>query len=199
MHLVLDWDGTVTERDTLHMAIEEFGDLEVFRDMERQIGRQLTLNEVIRIEMATITAPFDEVLAWLLDTVTVRPGLPELVAAHDPLIVSAGFVELIEPVLAREGVEARVVANRLVPGGDGWETVFLERPACVVCGEPCKRVALAHLEPYAYVGDGISDRCVSLAAARVFARAGLARWLGAQGVPYEEFGDLHDVRLALAG
>ena len=29
MRVVLDWDGTVTERDTLHMAIERFGDLEV--------------------------------------------------------------------------------------------------------------------------------------------------------------------------
>ena len=44
------------------------------------------------------------VLDWLLDTVVVRPGLSEIVAAHDPLIISAGFHELIEPVLAREGV-----------------------------------------------------------------------------------------------
>ena len=52
MRLVLDWDGTVTERDTLHMAIERFGDLEVFHALERQIGRELTLNEVIEVEMA---------------------------------------------------------------------------------------------------------------------------------------------------
>ena len=32
---------------------------------------------------------------------------------HDPLIVSSGFHELIEPVLEREGVDVRVVANRL--------------------------------------------------------------------------------------
>ena len=67
MRLVLDWDGTVTERDTLHMTIERFGDLQVFREMEARIGRELTLNEVIGIEMATISAPFGEVLAWLLD------------------------------------------------------------------------------------------------------------------------------------
>jgi HAD superfamily phosphoserine phosphatase-like hydrolase len=198
MRLVLDWDGTITERDTLHMTIERFGDLEVFHALEAEVGRRLTLNEVIETEMATISAPFDEVLAWLLDTVVVRPGLPELVAEHDPLIISAGFHELIEPVLAREGVTASVVANRLEPHPDGWRSVFLERDACVVCGEPCKRVALAGTEPYAYVGDGVSDRCVSLAAARVFARSGLARYLDAQGVPYEGFDDLHDVREALA-
>lgn len=200
MRLVLDWDGTVTERDTLHMAIERFGDLEVFREMEEEIGRALTLNEVIGIEMATISAPFDEVLAWLLDTVSVRPGLPELVAAHDPLIVSAGFSELIEPVLEREGVVGMtVVANRLEPGPRGWRAVFLERDACEVCGEPCKRVALAGIGPFAYVGDGVSDRCVSLAADRVFARDGLARWLDERGASYEGFDDLHDVREALGG
>jgi 2-hydroxy-3-keto-5-methylthiopentenyl-1-phosphate phosphatase len=193
MRLVLDWDGTVTERDTLHMTIERFGDLEVFRAMEEQIGRALTLNEVIAVEMATISAPFDEVLAWLLEVVRVRPGLAELVAAHDPLIVSAGFRELIEPVLEREGIVARVVANRLEPSPNGWRSIFLERPRCPVCGEPCKRMALAEGGPFTFVGDGVSDRCASLAAERVFARDGLARWLDEQGVPYEPFDDLHDV------
>ena len=199
MRLVLDWDGTVTERDTLHMTIERFGDLEVFRAMETRIERGLTLNEVIGIEMATISAPLAEVLAWLLDTVTVRPGLAELVSAYDPLIVSAGFRELIEPVLEREGVVAAVVANRLDPGPAGWRAVFLEREACEVCGEPCKRVALAGGGPFAYVGDGVSDRCVSLAADRLFARDGLARWLDERGAAYEPYDDLHDVRLALDG
>ena len=197
MRLVLDWDGTVTERDTLYMVIERFGDLDVFRQLEARIGRELMLNEVIEIEIATISAPFAEVLAWLLDTVRLRPGLAELVSAYDPLIVSAGFRELIEPLLEREGVVVPVVANRLEPGPSGWRAVFLDREACEVCGDPCKRVALAGGDPFVYVGDGISDRCVSLAADRIFARDGLARWLDERGIDYESYDDLHDVRLAL--
>jgi 2-hydroxy-3-keto-5-methylthiopentenyl-1-phosphate phosphatase len=180
------------------MVIERFGDLDVFRDLEARIERELTLNEVIGTEMATISAPFADVLAWLLDTVVVRPGLAELVMAHDPLIVSAGFRELIEPVLEREGVVAPVIANRLETVPEGWRAVFLVRDACEICGEPCKRVALAGGGPFAYVGDGISDRCVSLAADRLFARDGLARWLDERGTAYEPFDDLHDVRFALA-
>ncbi len=199
MRLVLDWDGTVTTRDTLHMAIERFGDVDVFREMEDRIGRELTLNEVIAVEMATITAPFAEVMGWLLETVAVRPGLAELADVHQPLIVSAGFRDLIEPVLAREGVSVEVVANRLEPDAAGWRSVFLERERCEVCGEPCKRMSLTGVGPFAFVGDGISDRCVSLSADRVFARDGLARWLDAQGAAYEPFDDLRDVRRALAG
>jgi 2-hydroxy-3-keto-5-methylthiopentenyl-1-phosphate phosphatase len=193
--LVLDWDGTVTEKDTLHLVIERFGDLDVFRAMEAELGRRLTLREVIATEMATVTAPLDEVVGWLVANVRVRAGFAELVQTYDPLIVSAGFRELIEPILEREGVAARVVANTLDPAPSGWWAVFPPASVCAVCGEECKRSAVSHLPRFAYVGDGVSDRCVSLAAERVFARDGLARYLDGLGVVYEGYADLRDVRV----
>ncbi len=199
MQLYLDWDGTVTERDSLHMVIERFGDLEVFHAMERELERDLSLDEVIAAEMATISAPFDEVLDWVLENVRLRPGLQALVEKHDPIIVSAGFDEFIHPVLVREGVAARVVANTVTASPSGWRARFRPGPTCSVCGQRCKRGALEVDAPFAYVGDGISDRCVSLAATRVFARDGLARWLREQGVEHEAFDDLDDVRRSLAG
>jgi 2-hydroxy-3-keto-5-methylthiopentenyl-1-phosphate phosphatase len=195
--LVLDWDGTVTERDGLHMVIERFGDVGVFDALEGELGETLTLDEVIAAEMATITAPLDEVVGWLLEHVRVRAGFAELVAAHDPLIVSSGFGELIKPVLGREGVRARVVANSVTAHPDGWRSTFADGPLCEVCGERCKRSAVGSLGPFAYAGDGYSDRCVALAADVRFARDGLAAWLDEQGIPYERFDDLHDVRGAL--
>ena len=39
-------------------------------------------------------------------------------------MISAGFHELIEPVLAREGVELEVLANRLDARPDGWVVRF---------------------------------------------------------------------------
>ena len=196
--LVIDWDGTATVVDTLHMAIERFGDLEVFEVLEEDLGRRLTLDEVIAAEMATIRAPFAEVAAWLVEHVRLRPGFHELVEEHDPLIVSAGFHELIEPILDREGVRARLVANHVEAHPAGWRSTFVDGPLCAVCGERCKRAATAGLDSFAYAGDGVSDRCVSLQADLRLARAGLAEWLDEQGVPYEPFVDLHDVRRALA-
>jgi 2-hydroxy-3-keto-5-methylthiopentenyl-1-phosphate phosphatase len=196
--VVLDWDGTVTEVDSLHMVIERFGDREAYVALESELGRTLTLDEVIGAEMATIVAPLDEVVAWLVENVRIRRGFHELVAIHDPLIVSAGFHETIEPILRREGVEPRVVANHVSADPAGWRAAFSPGVICDVCGERCKRAAVGALGPFAYVGDGVSDRCVSLAADRRFARDGLARWLDRQGVPYEPFGDLHDVLEALA-
>jgi HAD superfamily phosphoserine phosphatase-like hydrolase len=196
--LVVDWDGTVTERDTLHMVIEQFGDLVVFDALEEELGGRMALDEVIGREMATITAPLDDVVEWVLSEVRVRPGLRELVEEHDPLIVSAGFHEIIDPVLRREGVEARVVANHVTADPLGWRSTFPAGPNCEVCGERCKRAAVAAHAAFAYAGDGVSDRCVSLAAERRFARAGLAEWLDGRGVDYEPFDDLFDVARALA-
>lgn len=196
--LVLDWDGTVTEVDTLHMVNDRFGDPELFGALEDDLGRRLTLDEVIAREIATVTAPLDEVVGYLLDRVRVRAGFAELVEAYDPLIVSAGFHELIDPILEREGVEARVEANNVVADPAGWRAAFRDRPLCAVCGERCKRGAVAGLGLFVYVGDGISDRCVSLAAERRFARRTLAVWLDERGVEYEPFDDLRDVASAIA-
>jgi 2-hydroxy-3-keto-5-methylthiopentenyl-1-phosphate phosphatase len=197
--LVLDWDGTVTAGDTLHVAIEEFGDVDIFRAMEDEIGRSLTLQEVIAVEMATISAPVAEVVAFLLDTVSLRPGFPELVTDCDPLVVSMGCHELIHPLLERDGIDVRVVANRLDPRPDGWRTIFRPQEVCDVCGEPCKRSDVAGLDDLVYVGDGFSDRCVAGAASRVFARDGLAEYLATTGVAFEPFDDFYDVARLLNG
>lgn len=195
--LVVDWDGTATVRDTLHMVIERFGDLAVFDELEERVGGRMSLDEVIALEMATITAPLEEVVEWMLANVRMRPGFRELVEVHDPLIVSAGFHETIDPILRRERVRARVVANHVTADPAGWRSSFAAGPICEVCGERCKRGAVPDLSRFAYVGDGVSDRCVSLAAERRFARAGLADWLDEQDVPYESFDDLFDVLRAL--
>ena len=195
MRLALDWDGTVTVRDSLVQVIEEFGDVALLHELEPRVGVDLTLHEEIALEFAAITAPLDEVVAWVLANVELRPGLPEL-AEHGPVVISAGFVELIEPVLAREGVELEVLANRVDARPDGWRVHFRDEGSCATCGEPCKRAGLAGA-PFTYVGDGYSDRCVALAADRVFARDALARHLDRLGVAYEPFEDLLDVAALL--
>ena len=118
LRLVLDWDGTMTEVDGLHMVLLEFGDVAAYLQAEDDLGRKLTLHEVISFEFSTVTAPLPEVAAWLVENVRVRPGFPELVERFRPLVVSSGFHELIEPILAREGIEVELVANRLDPRPD---------------------------------------------------------------------------------
>ena len=120
MRLVVDWDGTVTVRDSLVQVIHEFGDPALLRQLEPRVGVDLTLHEEIALEFLAITAPLAEVAAWVVEHVEVRDGLHEL-AELEPLVISAGFHELIEPVLEREGVRLEV----LDWGGQGPPLVFL--------------------------------------------------------------------------
>jgi 2-hydroxy-3-keto-5-methylthiopentenyl-1-phosphate phosphatase len=199
VQLVLDFDGTVTEVDTLHLVLEEFGDREIYARVEDALGDSMTLNEVIAAEFETVTAPLDEVVDWLFENARIRAGFAELAREHRPLIVSSGFHETIEPLLAREGVLRAVElrANRLDPRTDGWRVLFRANHRCDTCGEPCKRRDLSEDGEVVFVGDGYSDRCAALAADRVFARDGLAEWLRGQGVPFEPFTDFHELAAAL--
>jgi 2-hydroxy-3-keto-5-methylthiopentenyl-1-phosphate phosphatase len=197
--IVLDWDGTVTERDTLDLVLQEFGDPEVYERVESALGRTMTLNEVISEEFATVTAPLDEVVSWLLEHVRIRPGFAELARAYRPLIVSSGFQELIEPVLEREGlldaVELR--ANNVEARPGGWRVRFRVAQTCPACGEPCKRGDLPAGVEVVYAGDSHSDLCAALAADRVFATGNLARWLRERDVPFAKLTDFRALALAM--
>jgi 2-hydroxy-3-keto-5-methylthiopentenyl-1-phosphate phosphatase len=195
--LVVDWDGTVTERDVGELVMLEFGDRDVFDQVEAELGDALNHNELIALEFGTVRAPLKEVVDFVLREARIRPGFHELAVAQSPLVVSGTFHELIEPVLAREGIEVELRANRLNPLASGWRVLFRSTEDCDECGEPCKRAELPAGE-VVYVGDGYYDRCAALAADRVFARAGLADFLDQARVRYERFEDFHDVAAALA-
>jgi 2-hydroxy-3-keto-5-methylthiopentenyl-1-phosphate phosphatase len=200
--VVLDFDGTVTESDLLDRIALEFGDPVVYQELEDALHEgRLPLRDVIVREFRPVTAPLDEVVAWVLDEAKVRGGFADFVrearaARWDVHVVSSGFHELIEPILEREGVEVELHANRVDARPDGWRVEWRYPDDCEVCGESCKRSLLPPGE-VVYIGDGYSDRCAAMAAGRVFATSGLARYLSEQGKPFEPFSDFHALSEAL--
>jgi 2-hydroxy-3-keto-5-methylthiopentenyl-1-phosphate phosphatase len=203
--LVLDFDGTITKDDLLDEMARRFGDPAVYREVEEALhAGTITLRECITREYEPVTLPLDEAVEWVLENVGVRAGLRELVElAHRRgwrvRVLSSGFEEFIEPVLRRAGVDGvEIVANALDARPDGWRVIWRHEAECGHCREQCKRSGLPAADEIVYVGDGISDRCAALAADRVFATRGLARYLDENGTPYEAFGDFHDIARALA-
>ena len=191
MRLVLDWDGTVTERDTLDLVLQRFGEAEIYEHVEKELeAGRTTLNEVIAAEFATVTVPLEEAVAFVVEHSRVRPGFAALAREHRPLVLSSGFHELIEPVLEREGVldAVELRANRVEARPEGWRVQFRVSQTCEACGEPCKRGDLPAGE-VVYAGDSHSDYCASLAADRVFALGNLARWLQCRGVAFTPLTD----------
>ena len=204
--LVLDFDGTISERDVLDAVLERFGDPDVYREVEDALEEgRLTLHEVIRREFDSVRVPLEEVVAWALANVHFRAGFRELVAdarrrRWRVVVVSSGFRELIEPLFARERIEdVEVLANNVDADPRGWRVRFRDEESCETCGQPCKRAALVALAAgrAVYVGDGYSDRCAAAAADRVFARDGLARYLRERGVAFEPFDDFYALAASL--
>ena len=90
---------------------------------------------MITREYEPVTKPLEEIVAWELENVRIRPGFKELVElARDRgwrfVIVSSGFHELIEPILEHEGVEVELHANRVDPRPDGWRVLWQYDEAC---------------------------------------------------------------------
>ena len=122
---------------TARLVLGEFGDEDVFdrAAAERRARRDRDLHEVMRAASSRRSqAPLARGRhAGSSRTCVVRPGFAELVAGYDPLVLSSGFHELIEPMLAREGVEVELLANRLDPRPDGWRVLWRdERPCDIV-------------------------------------------------------------------
>ncbi len=194
--LVLDWDGTCTVRDSLVAAIHDLGDPSVYEgSFQEKFG---SYGEGLTAEIHTLRVTAGEAAAWAIANVELRPGFHELVDRHRPVIVSSGLPQLILPVLEREGVSLELRSNDAVVDPGGWRVVFRDEGVCPVCGDKCKRRSLPEGRPLVFVGDGWSDRCAALACDRVFARAGLAAYLAAQGFPFEPYETLHDVAAALS-
>ncbi len=200
--IVIDWDGTVTEGDTLSAALQHFvppamlAPLTMRVDAALAAGR-MTLQDVMAAEFSTMTAPIEAVVEFIREHTQVRAGFSDFVRMFDPLILSTSFHETIEPILAREGVTATVRAGRVTAAPHGWQIQWMSNDVCVHCGERCKRCLLP-TGPVIYVGDGYSDRCAARAATRIFARDGLARYLDELAIVYEPFTDFRDLAAALA-
>jgi 2-hydroxy-3-keto-5-methylthiopentenyl-1-phosphate phosphatase len=196
--VVVDWDGTVTVRDTQWMLLERFGDSDVFARLEGALGTSHSYRDVMELEIGTIRAPLEEAVTFLVEETAVREGFRAFVARFRPLVLSSGFRETIEPILARDGIEVDLVANGLDARPDGWRIRWADDTPCPVCGDLCKRRALPDGRPLVYVGDGYSDRCAALAADRVFARRALAEYLDSRNAPHTPFETFDDVAAALS-
>jgi HAD superfamily phosphoserine phosphatase-like hydrolase len=206
--IVVDFDGTITERDTLDDVLERYAP-EAYEQAEAGLAAgRLTLRECMEQEFAPVCGDPGTIIAEAVAAAVVRPGFAEFVQAaeavgHRVVVVSGGFESIIRHVLEREDAgHLPVFAHeaRFTPQGTTVE--FRHWDDCAACGEECKRSIVAGLrngDEVVYIGDGYSDRCAALVADRRFARRFLARDLDKAGVEYTPFDDFHTVREALLG
>ena len=209
LHLFLDFDGTITVRDTGDDLFRTFGQFEPIHSEllngEMTVATYYRRSAVMLRDELTLEAIHE----WA-NTREVDAGLQDLVAlcrlyGVQVAVASDGFNVYIEPILERSGVgELPVHCNVLQPADGGWETSFPgASESCSCFCASCKRNAvLQHVgenDIVIYVGDGRSDTCAARHADLIFAKDHLAAWCNEERIPHHPYKTLQDVRRILAG
>lgn len=206
--IACDFDGTITQRDTLRLIVGRYGSTEVWDEIEPRLRRgEVSLEHAMELEFAAVYATPADVREYVRAEAPLRAGFVELVrwadeSGHRVVVLSSGFRTVIDAVLADAGLDGLPVESHdAFFGATGTTINWAHRgERCDHCARYCKRYDLARHrrdEHVVYIGDGVSDRCASTAADVIFARDGLAEYLDSEGVAFREFDDFHDVRRTL--
>ena len=105
LSVFLDFDGTITMRDTLHVIVDEYGRAGVWDELEPDlVAGRITIEQAMAEQFRTVTATPDEIAALIRAQAGVRDGFADLVAfadqrGHRLVAMSAGFRSVIDLVL----------------------------------------------------------------------------------------------------
>ena len=204
----IDFDGTITKRDTLQFLLDEFG-REAWRPIEERVDRgELDEARALQMEMDLVNTSLEEALRSLDGNIEIDPHFAEFLEwcgqnKTRTTIVSGGFRRFIHRVLPEEvsgGIE--VLANEIDIKDGRWVVVPLGRwEECRQCNH-CKRTAVLEAkragDTTVYIGNGNTDICPARSADVVIARDRLAAAMRDEGRKHYEFDDFLDVKNHLA-
>ncbi len=208
--LLLDFDGTLTERDVGGLLLDAFAPPEWRQEEAAWRAGDITFKLMNERGFAYLPAGRrTEMERYAVEQARPRPGGSELVdfcrVSDIPVeIVSSGLDLYIRPLLERFGMgHLQVHAMKHAEFSQG-ETIVPTYPdgitVCDITGA-CKCSRLWHYQEKGYrvvfVGDGNSDRCVASRVDAVYARDNLARYCRDKGIAFTPYETLHDVLAGL--
>lgn len=194
-----DFDGTITQEDTLVGAIRLFTGPEEFQLYSQKLAQgEMTLSQVVRY--AFDGAPSDRLPRMLeyVRTVTLRPGFSDFLDEMDRrgipvVVISGGVRQFVEQNLAP--FRSRLLglhAVELDTSGPRMQLISAYDDG----NELLKKTDVMALYSYRYavgIGDSFTDRNMGRAVDTIFARDVLAQYLDKLGLPYLPYEDFYDV------
>jgi len=197
----VDFDGTVTDRDTFDVLVPIFATKAVWDATERALDEGATIRDVLASQAALVRGERAEVHAILRREVRVDAGFAPFAracaAAAVPLtIVSSGIESIIRDRLGDFGLGTLpVVANDVEIRPEGWSMRFRDAAGNGTDKAALVDAASARGLRTIFVGDGRSDYDAALRADVRFAKRGLPleRYLTGRDVAFEPFDSFADV------
>lgn len=200
VQILCDFDGTITNQDSIIFLTEQFGAGPEFRHGMRQAIKEgrVSVYEAVRQELATLRISWEEAVKALKLSIFVDPTFPGFVKwckdnEYSLAVVSAGMEPVIDLFIGH--LELPSFAQSLEVTPQGWdyrkkESNDKER----IISDARKDGTLVH------IGDGTSDVVAIPYADLLFAKVGsyLADYCESHHVPYIPFENFNDVREAIA-
>jgi HAD superfamily phosphoserine phosphatase-like hydrolase len=197
MQIYCDFDGTITDRDSIVFLTDRFGGGRQYRAaMLESIKRgELDVFDAIREELASVRISWEEAVERLRENLKIDPEFEEFVDwcnhGQIPLtVVSSGMDPVVELFIGHLGLPW--FAHPVEITEEGW--IYRKNP------EHDKRRILQSSEangPLVYIGDGTSDVSVVGLVDLLFAKNGrfLAEFCEREGISfirYDGFGQIRE-------
>lgn len=206
--IISDFDGTISSQDSLKELFDRYARPE-WRVYEKAIrSNQMTEKEGLQLMLDTLNCSFDEAVSFVLENIQIDQSFKDFVSwcreFEIPLfILSGGFIELIQPILRREGLhDLPIYANSFFQSEGRW--MVSSRHSLRLCNDQwhCKCASMSRIQSLnqsklIYIGDGHTDRCASTKADFIFAKLFLAEHLQQQKIDFSAFKDFKDILSAL--
>ncbi len=206
LHIFSDFDGTITEKDTLIFLTTNLGG---GPEMIAAIGRliredKISLREGIAAEMRSIRRPFAEAVKLLREQVRIDAGFVPLARWCEeqgiPLtVLSAGFHQFIDLFLPRgKFPQLEILANNIRPNEEiGWQCEFRDQTPWGHDKSLALQEARKRGEYVIFIGDGLSDRGAAEEADEVFAKHSLADYCRERGINCHEYQTFEEILIQL--
>lgn len=203
MLFVVDFDGTLSVRDTVDAMLERFAGPEWETVEEEWLAGHITAVQCMQKQLRMVEADHVTLEGFFRGIQLDATFLPFYKHVHQfakVAIVSDGLDHAIKVAMKNAALpELPVYANKLHFVPDGIDISWPHRnEACKGGNGVCKCAVARNLAedvdgPIVLVGDGKSDACLAKSADVVFAKGSLVKYCEQQGIAYHQFQTFADV------
>lgn len=203
--ILCDFDGTITTKDGLYSFIEKYAQSGWQKIEQDWVEGKIDSKECLTKEFKLIPNLSEELIAQFIETVTIDETFVNFYKnitqnGINFYIVSDGIDYFIERILKKYGLSGiKTITNHGEFRGEFFEITFPnDNSRCINNSGTCKCRVLYDLknnyDKIIYIGDGVSDYCVSAKADIVYAKGRLLKYCEENGIkciPYETFSDIN--------
>ncbi|MDA2938851.1 HAD-IB family phosphatase [Acidobacteria bacterium AH-259-A15] len=194
IQIFTDFDGTVTNRDSIVFLTEQFGGGREYRQsiLRKFEKGELTLFQTIEKELASLNISWKEAARSLIENISVDPRFPDFVRwcrQHNyPIsVVSSGIRQVLSLFIG--DLDVPFYAHPVKITKNGWLYYKDEHADKAYILRKAKSNG-----KIVYIGDGISDLPVVCHADLLFAKGHLAKHCRQRSIPFFPFESFQEVR-----